>query len=382
MTYVQPAIVVDEGEIADAAYGVLADRVPGWEPSVGSLDTALLEAAVRLAVELRGLVADVSDLIVQGLATSIFGMPRDDATAALVSATFTLVSASPGFTIPAGTQFALSTPDGDLVAFETVADAVTSTTSATVEAAAVEPGTVGNGLGPGAGAMIDALPNVDGVAAASTSAGGAEGESDDAYLDRIARRMRLVAVHPILPLDFALLAVDVDGVHRAMALDGYDPVGGTFGNVRTVTVVVQDAAGQPVAGSVRTAVDALLQADREVGFVVNVIDPVYATLTVAATVVKSPDAVSAQVGADVQAALAAFLAPQSWGGPVGEGDVTTWASQPTVYRNQLIAVAGGVPGVVRVSALTINGGTADVTLAGGVPHALPNLSAPPTVTVT
>jgi uncharacterized phage protein gp47/JayE len=380
VTYVQPDIVVDEAQIAQTAYDLVAARVPGWQPSPNSLDTALLEAAARLAAELRSLVGDVSDLVVQGLATSILDYPRRDAEAAQLDLAFTLTAGAAGYVVPAGTQVAVLAPDGTQVAFRTVADSATVGTAATAPAEAVETGPAGNGIS-GAASMIDALPQVDSVAAVGTSAGGADAEADLTYLDRIARRMRLVAVHPILPADFALLATDVPGVARAMALDGYDPVANTTGNIRTVAVVVQDAAGLAVPGGVKADVAALLGSSREVGFVVNVADPLYEPITLVVDVVKTAQAVTAQVVADVQAALSAYLSPARWGAPAGEGE-PAWSSRPTVYLNQLIAVAGSVPGVVRVAALPINGVAADKLLQAGKPQALPLLTGPPTVNVT
>lgn len=378
MTYVRPDLVIDEEAIAQTAYDLVAERVPGWQPADTALDTALLEAPSRLAAELRGLVIDVSDLIVEGLATSVLGLPRRPATPAVVTVTFTLETAFPNYTIPAGTQLGLTAPDGSLVGFATLIEAITSTTSVTVDAEAVEPGEAGNGL-TGAGVVIDAIPNLVGVTAITTSAGGAEAETEEAYLDRIVRHMLLVAEVPILPEDYALMAIDVEGVARAMAIDLYDPATNTYGHVRTVTVVLQDDAGQPVAGSIKTEVDNLLQEHREVGFVVNVIDPIYHDLTVATTIVKTPDALQDQVEADVQAALEDFLSPANWGRGTSTSD-PVWVSQPVVYVNQLITVVGSVPGVLRVVSLTINGGTADVTMQSGKPHALPHLTAPPTVT--
>lgn len=382
MSYVRPDLDVNEDAIAQDAYDVVSGRVPGWQPTPGTLDTALLEATARQAAELRRLVLDVSDTaVVQGLATSVFGYPRFDALPATVTVTFLLSASAAGYVVPAGTTFALAAPDGTLVAFDTVTDSATVDTAATANAIAVEVGDAGNGL-TGVGVMIDALPEVAAVAAVTVSAGGIEVEAEEAYLDRIVRRMAIVAEHPIVPDDFAVMAMDQPGVARAMALDLYDPVTNTTNNARTITVVVQNDAGQPVGGTVSAAVDALLQARREVGFVVHVTDPVYGNLTVAAAIVVQAALDGAATAQAVQDALTAYLSPATWGASAGGETDVVWSSRSTVYVNQLIAVAGSVPGVVRVADLTINGGHADVVLAGGVPYALPRLTAPPTVTWT
>lgn len=373
MTYVRPEIETSQDVIAQDAYDLVSARVPGWQPAPQALDTALLEASARLAAELAQVASDVPDLIFAAFGTSILGFPPISAISATATALFTLlVDPTPGsFTIPAGTQIAGTAADGTAVAFETLTDltiAAGGTTGSTTVTAVV-PGATGNGI-TGSAVMIDALPQVNTVSLTTTSATGADAETTQDYLDRLTRRMQLVAVHPILASDFALLAADQPGVYRALAIDGYNPTADTTGNLRTVAVILQGSDGQSVSGPTKTAVDAVLQADREVNFVVLVADPLITTINVATTVVKTPAAVSADVQANVDAVILAFLSPALWGGPKLEGD-PAWSSKPVVRIDELRSAIYQAAGVDHVTALTINTGTTDITLSSGKPHAIP-----------
>ena len=87
------------------------------------------------------------------------------------------------------------------------------------------------------------------------TAGGADEESPDDYLDRLTEPLRMVALRPILPQDFAILALQNEGVGRAVALNLYDPATGTWDNERTVTLILADADGMPLGDELKQQVD-------------------------------------------------------------------------------------------------------------------------------
>jgi hypothetical protein len=119
---------------------------------------------------------------------------------------------------------------------------------------------------------------------------------------------------------------------------------------------------------VKAEVTAELTAAAVAGLVVTVTDPTFkafvATVQIAVAAGFSPDDVGSQVTRAVQALL--DPATRGFGAPV--------------YVNQLIVVAGEVPGVDRVvsAAATIGG----VAAASYVPAALDLPAASPAVTVT
>jgi hypothetical protein len=383
VTYVPAQPPGDADSIAQSMYDLVATRSAGWSPDPRALDTAILEANARDAAELRTLVGDVPDLIFEAFGTQILNVPRDAATSAIGTVQFTLSTAITGFTIPAGTQLAVANAAGVLVGFETISDVTTNTTTATTDAQAITAGSDANGV-TGTGQMISGLANIDAVTLIVAAAGGVDQESSTGYLDRLVRKLQTYGPHPIVPNDFALLAMDVDGVARALALDGYDAVANTTGNPRVVSLVVQGSDGQPVATGIRTSVDSMIQAEREINFDNRVIDPLYTNIAVVVAVTKIPSADATRVHDDVVAAIAAFLNPATWGGPQLEGD-PAWRSDPVVRINDAITAAGRVLGVQTVTSLTLNAGTSNVTMQSGKPHAIPQavgLGSTVTVTVT
>jgi hypothetical protein len=78
---------------------------------------------------------------------------------------------------------------------------------------------------------------------------------------------------------------------------------------RCVTLVLADPSGNPVSAGVKGSVDALLQGQREVNFLVFEVDPGYVTVNVTYTVAARPGYVLASVVVDCNAALTAYLDP-------------------------------------------------------------------------
>ncbi len=169
--------------------------------------------------------------------------------------------------------------------------------------------------------------------------------------------MRVIALRPILPGDFAILALRVVGVGRAVAMDGYDPATQTWEHVRTITLVLTDELGEPVPAPVREEVAAYLEALREVNFVVHVIDADYqeidVTYEVTAFAEQNPDMV--REACDFN--LAQELSPANYrlgttSPAIASGEVipppSAAGQQPsrrTVRRNDLIALLDRTRGV-------------------------------------
>lgn len=368
-----------DGVLTDALTR-LVDTIPGWTPRETHLEYALLSELVRHALDTRLLAADVAESIFRGFGTRLIGLEPRPGTPATGTVTFTL-SDTTGRTVPAGTELVWTGAGGTALSFRTVTD-VTAAPGATetpgVQAVADEPGEAGNGLPTGPVTVVDALSYVTGARATTSSTGGTDPEPDADYLDRLAQSLTLLRRIPVLAGDYAVLARDVPGVHRALALDGYNPTTGTYGNERTITVAAVDDAGQPLPANVTTALRDRLASEREVNFVVNVLAPTYTTVNVTYTVRAAPNTDPAVVLADTTAAVRAFLSPASWAG--GLDSPPAWRNDKLVRYLDVAAVLGRTAGVSSVTALTLNGGTSNVTLAGEA--ALPSASSTVTGTVT
>lgn len=364
--YIEVPFEKDPDTLAAEAFDYLAANLPGWVPHEGHLESWLIEALTRLVAEAREVASRVPAAIFRYFGQSILDIPAIDATPATAQSTWTMIDAQ-GYTVEAGTLVAFRVAGDTLIPFRVrdtvvVAPGSVSTAVNEVTLEAVEPGTAANNLGAGPMELVDALAYVDSVVA-TNPAGGVNGESDDAYLDRLAEELELLAPRPILPNDFAVLARRVPGVYRAQAINLYDPATGTFDNERMVTVAVVDEDGNALSQAIKDEVDAYLESRREVNFIIHVIDPAYVVVDVAFTVVALDGWDLNDVRDRAVAAVTETLDPGTWGG--GDQSPPVWLNTASTVRYlEVASLLDRVEGVDYVQDLTLNGGTADVALAG------------------
>lgn len=364
--YVNAPIPVDADELEEQSYDAIRTQFPDWEASEGNLDVRIIKAFATIVATIGEDATDVTDTIFRYFGAELAGLPPIDATAATGATEWTLIDTD-GHTIPAGTVIGVDNGE-QLIEFQTVSDAVISSGDSTatgVDVVAVEAGEDGNDL-TGDCTLIDPLDYVDTVTLTSSTSGGTEEESDDDYLNRLTELLRLLTPRPILPDDFAVLAKNVAGVGRATAINGYNPADSTYDNERMITVAVADEDGAALSNPVKTAVDQYLSEQREVNFVVNVIDPTYNTIDVTFTAVAWSTADPATVETDAEAAVADYLSPATWGRSQ-EGNEGEWNNRTVIRYLELAAVLDNVSGLDYVTGLTLEGGTADVTMTGVAP---------------
>jgi len=359
--YIAYPLEQDTSTLAEAAFDYIRAEIPGWEPSAGNLETILIEALAQQASELAEVASTVPDAIFRYFGQSLLQVAQKDAVAASAYATWVMVDTD-GYTVPAGTQVAL----GD-VAFETVDEFTVAgggTTQTLVEMVAIEPGEGGNGL-TGAATLVDPLAYVDTVTFTTTTSGGVDAESDDEYLDRLSDVLKTLAPRPILPADFALLAQQIDGVYRAVAIDLLDPVTPDTNAARSVTVSCVDEDGEGVSGTIKSKVDAALQAAREVNFDVYVIDPTYTTIDVTVDFKPVTGYLTSDVEDAVEAALEDYLSPANWGLTPG-AESPDWQNVDKIRYYEVASVIDRVTGVDYIDYLAIEGNPygSDISLSG------------------
>lgn len=379
--YIAPDVETDQDAIAEQVFTDLATRVPGWEAHDGNLEVWLTESWSEVAAEIRALIRTVPASIFTTYGVNVLGIFPGLALGAGGVATFTAIDDA-GYTLDVGAVFALARSGDDLVAFQTVQEGVIAPGDLVVDGvpfAAVEQGAAGNGLS-GAGQMLDPIGWVADVQVDVPTSQGADAETPEDYLDRLTNLLRIVALRPILPQDFAILALQIPGVGRAVALNLYNPADGTWTNARTVTLMLTDDNGEPVAADVKQAVADYLEALREVNWVVHVIDAVYESIAVDFTVTAYAGQDQTTVhDACVSAVTTALLpvnfrlgalSPAIAGGEVVPPPVSGQPARRQVIRvNDLVALLDRTLGVDYVEAVTINGGAADHQLAQ--PYSLP-----------
>lgn len=378
--YIDAPIVTSPDTLAEAAYAYIQSQVPGWSPNAGNLEVILIESLARMTADARDVASAVPKSIFRYFGNSVMGIaPLAEINASGVSTWTALDNA--GYTIPAGTQVGLRAAGDELIAFQVANDIVippgsTATAAGAVSLIALIAGEDANSL-TGTAELIDALDWVSSIVVVGQTSGGVTAESDDSYLNRLAAELSLLTPRPILPDDFTVLARTVPGVARALALDGYDPGLGTFSHERMIAIAVIDEDGNAVSGPVKSSVDALLQAEREVNFVVNVIDPTYNLIdvTVLYKVLAGSDIAATDTA--VEAAISEYLSPANWGRTDNGTDQTSWVDSSVVRYLELATVINNVPGVNYITSLTMAKNpaaltAADVAIAGVAQMTRPN----------
>jgi uncharacterized phage protein gp47/JayE len=282
----------------------------------------------------------------------------------LAVTTWTAIDSN-GYVVPDGTTVGIRNSSDELIFFETVGDAnipAGSTSVDNVTISSVDETASANGLtGPNV-ELIDTLDFVDSVVLTQDTSGGTDDEDDDVYLDRLTRNMRIVAPRPILPDDFALMALNVTGVFRATAINGYDPTTNTYNNARTITLAAIDATGASISSSVKAALAAYLEANREANFLVYIVDPTQNLIDVTYAVDSYPRFSAADVKDRIDAAIATYLNPLSWGIEDTSND-NSWINNVVINQYDLGAVIKNVEGVMKLNSLTfaIHGSTLATT---------------------
>jgi hypothetical protein len=369
----------DPSALSQLAFDYLISNIPNWAPAEANLDVMMIRAVSQVAAEVQDLAATVPTTIFRYAGANLFNVPPIEAVSATGLTTWTMRDTA-GYTVPAGTLVGISISGSDLVAFQTLQDVVVppgslATPSSSVVVSAVEPGSNGSGLS-GAVTLISSIGFIDNITLDNPTIGGVDAESDEDYLNRLRLQLTLLAPRPIVPSDFAAMALDVPGVHRALALDGFDPIQGTSDNERMVAIAAVDELGAAVSQNVKDEIAALLEDRREVNFAVNMMDPTYTTVDVTFQV-------QAEIGftdsTDLQSrviqAIDDFLNPETWGLP-DSGDQIVWNNEDTVRYLNMAEVIKSVQGVRFIESLTLGLGgqpqaAQDLPLPGSAPMPVP-----------
>lgn len=363
----------DPDELAQDLVDDFQTRVPGWQASDGDPLVRMFAAVAAVLAPRMLAVATVADEIFRLYGEDLVGVPQDQAVSSEGELTVTVVDNS-GYTIPAGTQWTTGAGDSTIV-WELLADLVVPalSTSAAGTVAAVEPGTQADGVS-GAATSVETISYVASATLATTS-GGVDTEDLLTYLNRLAAQLQLLTPTAILAGDFEVLARNVAGVERALAIAGYDVTNNLEDQERYVAISAVDVDGAEIDLATQTALVDYLDGLRETNFVAEYLSPTFTPVSVDTTVVVDSEADTAEVEAAVQLELETWLSPANWAG--GDQTPPVWTKEDTVALLAAVGVAAKVEDVQYVQSMQLNGGTADITLTGRAP--LPSVG---TVTVT
>lgn len=429
-TIAQADIDTDARIIAERIYDRMVERIPGWVAHDSELATILIDEFATVAAEIRQEALNVPESIYVTYGQEVLGIPIAPPEPAVGEATFTAVD-NRGYTVGASLQFTLARTGDELVVFEVVAGAVIppgERSVSGVQIRAAEEGAHGNDLS-GDGDPVDPLIWIESIEVEYPTAFGSNGQTNDEYLADLIGLLRVIALRPVLPWDFAILALRIAGVGRAVAMDGYRPNvwpeeppadvaaaraalvswlgtygatvgmaeeravvsnvvsmlspdedGGSWGHARTVTLILTDEYGEPCPLPVKVAVRNLLEALREVNWRVYVVDATpYVEVDVAYEVTafaeQNPEIVRELADAAIRDALApaAFrLGTTSPAIAAGEVIPPPEEGEPpgrqTLRVNDFIGLLDRVRGVDFVDWVTLND-EGDLRMPG--PMALP-----------
>jgi uncharacterized phage protein gp47/JayE len=217
-----------------------------------------------------------------------------------------------------------------------------NTASLSVPVAATNAGAAGNVLAGSVTVLTTPIPGVDTVANAAGFINGLDAETDAALRSRFVLYLASLSKATKTAVGYAVTSLQ-QGLNYTITEDydydgTYDP--GFF------FVVVDDGSGTPsdeLLSTVYNAIDAV----RGLGIRFAVFAPVVVAANVGMTIASAPGYTHANVVGAVGAALADYINAL----PLG-------ASLP---YTRLDAVAYGVPGVVNVTAVTLNSGTSDLS---------------------
>jgi hypothetical protein len=363
MGYISYPIDSNPFALLQQAYNYIKSRAPQWQEHDGNLDTWILQAVSTQASDLRILATDVPDRIFRYYGDTVLGLHPVDALPAIVTSQWKAIDLK-GHLIPAGTGVIIRDGGGEPQGFHTINDytilpGLSETGVEEVVLLADIPGVAASGIG-GAdelAELVSPLDWIDQVILADSTSGGVDPETVQQYNDRLADFMRNLSTRPILAEDYARMAKNFPGVYRAVAIDGYDPTNDSFFNEKMITVVGVDQFGIDLPDQIRQDLDDYLEAQREVNFVVWVIDPSRTTINVDFSAVAFRNFNSQEVEAAAEAAVTEYLSPMNWGKDpliTTGGAGKTWVETTWLRYNKLIQVIENVDGVAYVSDMRIN----------------------------
>lgn len=376
MSYVELPITTDQAALQDDAHEFIQGKVPGYVLDPAHPTTWLIEAAGRMVAVALFQASLMPSANLRTLGETVYGIPRGDGTPATAVTTWTARDTD-GHEIPAGTAVLIDGVPFTVDLTVTIPAGSSSTGTGEVSVTAIDVGTANNGLGATV-ESVDALVWLDTIALVGSTANGTDAQTDEGYQDFVTALLRLQAPRAITAFDFEVFTVYTlngprDGVARATVLDNYNADTSTSGVGGHITIVPIDSVGANCTTAVKNAIAADLGAKRVANLVVHVIDPTRTNVTVGYTVTAYDGFDKTALKAQIDEALASYFDPAQWGvPPFGEAllpfrTASRWINATTVRYLQVAKVIENVEGVAYIESLTVNGGTADVTMSGVAP---------------
>jgi hypothetical protein len=221
-----------------------------------------------------------------------------------------------------------------------------NTFSATVPVEDLTGGSAGNVQSGTISLIASAIPGIDTVTNASAFTNGEDAESDSAFRARFV--LYIAGLSKATPLAVDSAIADVQQGLTYNILENQDPQGdyrpGNF------VVVVNDGTGNPSASLLNSVANAV-NLVRPLGSTFSVQGPTLTTVNVSLTLTVASGYVKNNLIGPVKTAIQDYIAALGIGDPLPYGKVFQLAFDTS-------------PGITNVTALTLNGGTSDITVTG------------------
>jgi len=348
--------------VQNMAAAVQAAASQALDLTVGSALRAVLEANASVALWMQWLILQVLQTTRAATSTgpdldswmADMTLVRLPAVASVGMVTFSRLTPTATAFLPVGAL--VRSADGSQT-FAVTADSTNSAWSAaaggyslaaglaalTVPVAAQMAGSAGNMQSGAISQMVTAIPGIDAVTNAAPLQNGLDAESDAAFRSRFQNFIQSRSRATPLAIGYAVTSIQ-QGLSYALQ-ENVD----TAGNARmgNFVVTIDDGSGYPSSSLLATAA-AAIEAVRPVGSTFAVQPPVVVTANLSVLLTVPSGTMKPPVIAAVATALQAYIDAI----PIG-------ASLPLTKVAQVAYAAH--PAVVNVSALSINGGTADLT---------------------
>ena len=348
--------------VQNMAAAVQAAASQALDLTVGSALRAVLEANASVALWMQWLILQVLQTTRAATSTgpdldswmADMTLVRLPAVASVGMVTFSRLTPTATAFLPVGAL--VRSADGSQT-FAVTADSTNSAWSAaaggynlaaglaalTVPVAAQMAGSAGNMQSGAISLMVTAIPGIDAVTNAAPLQNGLDAESDAAFRSRFQNFIQSRSRATPLAIGYA-----VNSIQQGLSYEIQENVD-TAGNVRmgNFVVTIDDGSGYPSSSLLATAA-AAIEAVRPVGSTFAVQPPTVVTANLSVLLTVPSGTMKPPVIAAVATALQAYIDAI----PIG-------ASLPLTKVAQVAYAAH--PAVVNVGALSINGGTADLT---------------------
>jgi uncharacterized phage protein gp47/JayE len=343
--FIPPDIETNPITLATQAKQDLKDRWPDWDENRSDLDVILIDLVAALAANSATAARRFLSSLFRTFGTKLVGIQYFGGSPARGLITITL-SDSDGHLIPRG--YAV---DIDGYEFTVDQDTIVGAGASSISGVAVTcttVGTVGNGLEGGQVFPAANLSFVSLVELDAPTTNGADPDDDATFQSDLAQKLRLMAETIVTESDIENFALLWPGIGRAVFQND---------GARNITGAVADITGQAVLSGVKDDLVAAIQELLQVNTTFDVQDPTYNEISVTYTAVAYPypNVDKVELKSRIDAAIASYLDPATFGSPPFESDPSQWVNDTLIRQYKLIGIVESLDGLNYIDELEITG---------------------------